>query len=110
MTGVSKIQLDEIISINTYSNLSAKQALVQYKKDLNIGDEMVNGKEIFVIKRNGRGREPLNIDKIHEMVEYACEDISGVSSSLVEMNSGLQFYDNIPTDQIQQILIRSLQI
>ena len=32
MTGVSKIQLDEIISINTYSNLSAKQALVQYKK------------------------------------------------------------------------------
>ncbi len=68
---------------------------------------MVNGKEIFVIKRNGRGREPLNIDKIHDMVEYACEDISGVSSSLVEMNSGLQFYDNIPTDQIQQILIRS---
>ena len=32
MTGVSKIQLDEIISINTYSKLSAKQALVQYKK------------------------------------------------------------------------------
>ena len=46
---------------------------------------MVNGKEIFVIKRNGRGREPLNIDKIHDMVEYACEDISGVSSSLVEV-------------------------
>ena len=30
--------------------------------------------------------EPLNIEKIHEMVEYACEDISGVSSSQVEMN------------------------
>ena len=44
------------------------------------------------------------------MVEYACEDISGVSSSLVEMNSGLQFYDNIPTEQIQQILIKSIQI
>ena len=54
---------------------------------------MVNNKELFVIKRNGRGREPLNIDKIHEMVEFACEDISGVSSSLVEMNSGLQLYD-----------------
>ena len=64
-------------------------------------------KEINVIKRNGRGQEPLNIDKIHDMVEYACEDIKGVSSSQVEMNSGLQFYDNIPTDQIQQILIRS---
>ena len=63
--------------------------------------------EIFVIKRNGRGREPLNIDKIHDMVEYACEDVKGVSASQVEMNSGLQFYDNIPTDQIQQILIKS---
>ena len=68
---------------------------------------MVNNKELFVIKRNGRGREPLNIDKIHEMVEFACEDISNVSSSLVEMNSGLQLYDNIPTEQIQQILIKS---
>ena len=29
------------------------------------------------------------------MVEYACEDISGVSSSQVEMTSGLQFYDGI---------------
>lgn len=63
--------------------------------------------EIYVIKRNGRGREQLNIDKIHDMVEYACEDIKSVSASQVEMNSGLQFYDNIPTDQIQQILIKS---
>ena len=65
------------------------------------------GKKIFVIKRNGRGREEINVDKIHDMVEYACEDIKGVSSSQVEMNSDLQFYDNIPTDQIQQILIKS---
>ena len=64
------------------------------------------GKKIFVIKRNGRGREEINVDKIHDMVEYACEDIKGVSSSQVEMNSDLQFYDNIPTDQIQQILIK----
>jgi len=46
---------------------------------------------INVVKRKGRGKEPLNIEKIHEMVEYATEDISGVSSSQVEMNSGLQF-------------------
>jgi hypothetical protein len=32
MTGVTKVQLDEIISINTYSKLSAKQALTHYKK------------------------------------------------------------------------------
>ena len=63
--------------------------------------------DILVNKRNGRGKEPLNIEKIHEMVEYACEDINGVSSSQVEMNSGLQFYDGISTDEIQQILIKS---
>ena len=60
-----------------------------------------------VNKRNGRGKEPLNIEKIHEMVEYACEDVSNVSASQVEMNSGLQFYDGISTDEIQQILIKS---
>ena len=62
---------------------------------------------INVIKRGERGKEPLNIEKIHEMVEYACEGISGVSASQVEMKSGLQFYDNISTDDIQQILIKS---
>ena len=30
--------------------------------------------EIFVQKRNGRGKEPFNIDKIHSMVGYATED------------------------------------
>jgi len=67
----------------------------------------MNKEIINVKKRNGRGTEPLNIEKIHEMVEYACEDISGVSSSQVEMNSGLQFYDGMTTDEIQKILIKS---
>ena len=62
---------------------------------------------INVIKRGVRGKEPLNIEKIHEMVECACEDITGVSSSQIEMNSGLQFYDGMSTDEIQQILIKS---
>ena len=68
---------------------------------------MVQNETIHVNKRGQRGKEPLNIEKIHEMVEYACEDIKGVSSSQVEMNSGLQFYDGITTDEIQQILIKS---
>ena len=67
----------------------------------------MNNPQILVNKRNNRGKEPLNIEKIHEMVEYACEDISGVSASQVEMNSGLQFYDGITTDEIQQILVKS---
>ena len=63
--------------------------------------------KILVQKRNSREKEPLNIEKIHQMVEFACEDITGVSASQVEMKSGLQFYDGITTDEIQQILIKS---
>jgi|TARA_R100000008_G_scaffold79212_1_gene60760 ribonucleoside-diphosphate reductase alpha chain len=62
---------------------------------------------INVIKRNGRGTEPLNLEKIHEMVAHACKDLTGVSESQVEMSSGIQFFDKISTDEIQQILIKS---
>ena len=65
----------------------------------------MNEHQIYVVKRNGRGKVPLDIEKIHEMVEHACEDITGVSASEVEMNSGLQFHDGISTQEIQQILI-----
>ena len=48
---------------------------------------MSNG--ISVVKRDG-SVESLNLDKVHAMVELACEDLAGVSSSQVEMNSGIQ--------------------
>ena len=68
---------------------------------------MTNGHGINVRKRNG-SVEPLNLDKIHKMVEEACEGLgSGVSASQVEMNSGLQFFDGIETKDIQEILVRS---
>ena len=60
-----------------------------------------------VKKRNGRGTEPLNLDKIHVMVEEACDGLAGVSASQVEIQSGIQFYDGITTAEIQEILIRS---
>ena len=62
---------------------------------------------LSVRKRNGRGRMPLDIDKIHSMVGHATENITGVSASHVEMNSGIQFFDGISTEDIQQILIKS---
>ena len=68
---------------------------------------MVAQETINVIKREETEEEPLNIQKIHDMVEYAVEDIKGVSASQVEMQSGLQFYDGMSTDEIQQILIKS---
>lgn len=62
---------------------------------------------IQVVKRNERGKEQLNLDKIHSMVNAACEDIAGVSASQVEMHSQLSLYDGISTDDIQKTLIRS---
>jgi len=68
---------------------------------------MSNGHGTKVRKRNG-SVEPLNLDKIHKMVDEACEGLgSAVSASQVEMNSGIQFYDGITTAEIQEILVRS---
>jgi len=61
---------------------------------------------VRVKKRNG-SIEPMNLEKMHVMVERACTDIAGVSASQVEMQSGIQFYDGITTDEIQEILIKS---
>ena len=63
-------------------------------------------KGVKVIKRNG-SIEELDLNKLHLMVEEACRDLSGVSASQVEMQSGIQFYDGITTAEIQEILIRS---
>ena len=59
-----------------------------------------------VIKRDGTAT-PLNLDKVHKMVEYACEGLAGVSESQVEINSNIQFFDGIRTQDIQDILIKS---
>ena len=66
---------------------------------------MSNG--IKVKKRNGRGTESLNLEKMHKMVEEATKGVAGVSASQVEIQSGIQFYDGITTDEIQEILIKS---
>ena len=65
---------------------------------------MSNGTK--VVKRDGK-TEPLDLNKLHVMVEHACKDLAGVSASQVEMQSGIQFYDGITTAEIQEILIRS---
>ena len=62
--------------------------------------------EIQIVKRKGY-KENLNIDKIHKVVEFACEGLAGVSSSQIEMNANLQFYDGMTTKEIQEILVRS---
>ena len=59
-----------------------------------------------VKKRDGR-LEPLDINKIHFVVEESCEELAGVSASQIEMNANIQFYDGMSSKDIQNILIRS---
>jgi len=61
---------------------------------------------ITVSKRNGR-QEPLDLEKLHKVVFWATEGITGVSASEVEIKSHIQFYNGIKTADIQETLIKS---
>jgi ribonucleoside-diphosphate reductase alpha chain len=61
---------------------------------------------IQVTKRDGR-REPLDIEKLHKVVFHACEDITGVSPSEVEIKSQIQFFNGMTTKEIQETLIKA---
>ncbi len=62
--------------------------------------------QIQVTKRDGN-KEPLNLEKLHKVVFWATEGITGVSASEVEIKSHLQFYNGIKTADIQETLIKS---
>jgi ribonucleoside-diphosphate reductase alpha chain len=61
---------------------------------------------INVIKRSGE-KQPLDLDRFHKVVAYACDGITGVSASEIELKSHLQFYNNIKTSDIQETLIKA---
>ena len=62
--------------------------------------------QIQVQKRDG-SREVLDLEKLHRVVFWATEGITGVSASEVEIKSHIQFYNGIKTADIQETLIKS---
>ena len=62
--------------------------------------------QILITKRDG-SREPLELDKLHKVVFHACNNISGVSPSEVEIKSNIQFYNGISSSDVQETLIKS---
>jgi ribonucleoside-diphosphate reductase alpha chain len=62
--------------------------------------------QITVTKRDG-SKEQLDLEKLHRVVFWATEGISGVSASEVEIKSHIQFYNGIKTTTIQETLIKS---
>lgn len=61
--------------------------------------------KIKVTKRDGH-LEELDIAKIHRVVEWAAEGLN-VSTSQVEINSHIQFYNGIMTSDIHETLVKS---
>ena len=60
---------------------------------------------IKVTKRDG-SLEDLDLDKIHKVVDWASEGLD-VSVSQVEINSNVQFYNGISTDEIHQTMVKA---
>jgi len=61
---------------------------------------------INVVKRDG-SKEPLDLEKFHKVAALACDGISGVSISDLELKTQLQFYNNIKSTEIQETLIKA---
>lgn len=61
---------------------------------------------IKVTKRDGT-KELIDLEKIHQVLDWASEGLENVSVSQVEMKSSIQFYDGITTDDIHETLVKT---
>jgi ribonucleoside-diphosphate reductase alpha chain len=62
---------------------------------------------INVVKRSGE-RVPLDISKIQRQVQNVCRGIDGVSPSMIELKSRLQFHDGMLTKTIDELLLQAM--
>jgi len=61
---------------------------------------------IKVTKRDGTLQE-FDLEKVHQVLEWAVADIAGVSMSEIELKANIQLYDKIPAYDIHELLIKS---
>ena len=59
-----------------------------------------------VTKRDGT-IQPFDLEKVHQVLEWATEGITGVSISEIELKANIQLYDKIPAYDIHELLIKS---
>jgi ribonucleoside-diphosphate reductase alpha chain len=62
--------------------------------------------EKYVIKRDG-SKEKLDLEKFHKVCAWACEGITGVSASVLELKTQLQFHEDITTSYITEATIKA---
>lgn len=66
----------------------------------------MTNQKILVTKRNGE-QEELDLEKFHKVAAWACEGITGVSSSELELKTQIQFHDKIKTSFIMEATIKA---
>ena len=75
---------------------------VTQQEEINLDDPK---NTIFITKRNGK-QEPIDLEKIHRVIFWASENLD-VSPSQVELNSQIQFYNGITTEEIHETMIKA---
>lgn len=61
---------------------------------------------LLVTKRDGH-KEIINLDKIHQVIDWAAKGLENVSVSQVELRSHIQFYNGIKTSDIHETIIKA---
>lgn len=61
---------------------------------------------LYVTKRNGK-KEPINLEKIHRVLNWASKGLKNISISQIELKSRIQFYNGITTINIHETIIKS---
>lgn len=81
---------------------SLNEEKVIQQEEINLDDPK---NTIFITKRNGK-QEPIDLEKIHRVIFWASENLD-VSPSQVELNSQIQFYNGITTEEIHETMIKA---
>lgn len=61
---------------------------------------------LLVTKRGGK-QEPIDLDKIHKVLDWAAKGLDNVSVSQVEIKAHIQFYMGIETKDIHETIIKA---
>ncbi|WP_435273877.1 class 1a ribonucleoside-diphosphate reductase subunit alpha [Psychrobium sp. nBUS_13] len=61
---------------------------------------------LLVTKRSGK-QEPIDLDKIHKVLDWAAKGLDNVSVSQVEIKAHIQFYMGIETKDIHETIIKA---
>ena len=64
-------------------------------------------KPIYVVKRDG-SRELLDITKVQTQISRACDGITNVSESMIELRASIQFDDGMSSETIDEYLLRAM--